>query len=109
MKPEETKNITTAKPSSSRPQRAESPVCVPLVSAQRGKFTTLPEVKIEGLAAAQLNAYRAFVKDVEGEEAEAGAVISAGLEMLFAADTGFVRWQQEQRKTGRLNSNGKAH
>ena len=106
MKPEETKNTTTAKPSS-RPNRAESPVCAPLVSAQRGKFTTLPEVKIEGLAAAQLQAYRAFVKEIEGEEAEAGAVLSAGLEMLFAADTGFVRWQQEQRKTGRHNGPGK--
>ena len=102
MKPEETKTTATAK-TSSRPNRAESPVCVPLVSAQRGKFTTLPEVKIEGLAAAQLNAYRAFVKEIEGEEAEVGAVLSAGLEMLFAADTGFVRWQQEQRKTGRSN------
>ena len=44
MKPEETKTTATVK-TSSRPQRAESPVCVPLVSAQRGKFTTLPEVK----------------------------------------------------------------
>ena len=108
MKPEETKNVTTAK-RPSRPQRAEVTVCAPLVSAQRGKFVALPEVKIEGLAAAQLNAYRAFVKEIEGEEAEAGAVLSAGLEMLFAADTGFVRWQQEQRKTGRPNGNGKAH
>lgn len=108
MKPEETKTTATVK-TSSRPTRAETTACVPLVSAQRGKFVALQEVKIEGLAAAQLNAYRAFVKEIEGEEPEAGAVISAGLEMLFAADMGFVRWQQEQRKTGRLNGISKAH
>ena len=102
MKPEETKNITTVKPSS-RPNRVEVAACVPVVSAQRGKFVAWPEVKIEGLVAAQLQHYCSFVKELEGDAPEAGAIISAGLEMLFAADTGFVRWQQEQRKTGRLN------
>lgn len=107
MKPEATKPTPTATPSS-RPQRAEVAACVPLVSAQRGKFTILPEVSIEALAAAQLNAYRAFVKEIEGEEPEAGAVLSAGLEMLFAADAGFVRWQREQRPTARARGRGPA-
>ena len=83
-----------------RLSNAAAPQYAPLVSAQRGKFTMLPEVKIEGLAATQLEAYRAFVKDVEGAEPEAGAVISASLEMLFEADQGFARWLQEQRKKG---------
>jgi hypothetical protein len=84
-----------------RAVKPELPALTPLVSAQRGKFATLPEAKIESLAAANLRAYCAFVKEIEGEEPEAGAIISAGLEMLFEADQGFVRWQQEQRKKGR--------
>ena len=102
MMPEATK-VTPESKRPSRPARPEPTVGVPLVSAQRGKFATLPEVKIESLVATQLQHYRAFVQELEGDEPEAGAILSAGLEMLFAADTGFVRWQQEQRKTGRLN------
>ena len=100
MKTEAAKT-TTRVSRNHRPARPEVNVCVPLVSAQRGKFVTLPEVTLEGLVATQLQSYRAFVKDIEGEEPTAGAVLSVGLEMLFAADAGFLRWQQEQRKTGR--------
>lgn len=91
-------------PELKRPHRSSpvaAPPYAPLVSAQRGKFATLPEVKLESLVAAQLHAYCAFVEELEGTPPETGAVISAGLEMLFAADTGFARWQQEQRKTYR--------
>lgn len=84
-----------------RPVKPEPLSVTPLVSAQRGKFVTLPEVALEGLVALQLRAYCAFVKEVEGEEPETGAVLSAGLEMLFETDQGFVRWRQEQRKKGR--------
>jgi hypothetical protein len=101
MMPEEAKGTPESK-RPSRPSRPEPTACVPLVSAQRGKFATLPEVKIESLVATQLQHYRAFVQELEGEEPEAGAILSAGLEMLFVADTGFARWQLEQRKTGRL-------
>lgn len=106
MNQEEVKTTPDAK-RPPRPNHAATPSYTPLVSAQRGKFTTLPEVKIEGLAATQLEAYCAFVKEVEGDEPEAGAIISASLEMLFEADQGFARWQQEQRKTSRPHSPGK--
>lgn len=84
-----------------RPARPETTAARPLVSAQRGRFTVLPEVTLERLAADNLRAYCGYVCAVEGTEPEDGAVISAALEMLFAADAGFARWQQEQHKKGR--------
>lgn len=73
----------------------------PLVSAKRGKFESLKDARIEAVLFEQLKIYKEFVKDVEGDEPDDGALISAGLEMLFAADKGFERWQQERRKRTR--------
>lgn len=97
---EETKTAPEGK-RPSRPHRAEPSPTGPLVSAQRGKYVALPEGRIESPIATQLQQYRAFVRELEGEEPEVGAIISTGLEMLFAADTSFARWQQEQRKITR--------
>ncbi len=84
-----------------RAVRAETLESVPLVSAKRGKFESLKDAKVEAVIYARLGEYKAFVKEVEGEEPEEGAVISAGLEMLFAADAGFERWLNERRKRER--------
>ena|GEM_PF-1847666 len=80
---------------------AEAGTDAPLVSAKRGKFRTVENAKIEALVFARLEDYKAFVAEIEGEEPEAGAVISAGLELLFDADRGFERWLAEQRRKGR--------
>lgn len=85
----------------SRISRTESTESIPLVSAKRGKFESLKDAKIEAVAFSQLKDYKAFVKDIEGEEPEDGAIVSAALEMLFEADKGFERWQQNERKKGR--------
>ncbi|MFL6230542.1 MAG: hypothetical protein ACJ741_17360 [Pyrinomonadaceae bacterium] len=84
-----------------RASKTETPENVPLVSAKRGKFESLKDAKVEAVIFARLGEYKAFVQEMEGEEPEEGAIISAGLEMLFAADKGFERWQGEQRKRER--------
>jgi hypothetical protein len=84
-----------------RANKTETPENVPLVSAKRGKFESLRDAKVEAVIFARLGEYKAFVNEMEGEEPEEGAIVSAGLEMLFAADKGFERWQSEQRKRER--------
>ncbi len=74
---------------------------VPLVSAKRGKFETVENARVEALVFARLEDYKAFVAEIEGEEPDTGAVISAGLEMLFDADRGFERWAMNERRKGR--------
>jgi len=83
------------------PVRAETSETVPLVSAKRGKFETLQNTKIEAVVYARLTDYKSFVCELEGEEPEDGAIISAGLEMLFGADKGFARWGSDTRKKNR--------
>ena len=87
-----------------RAGKAETTESVPLVSAKRGKFESLKDAKVEAVIYARLGDYKAFVKEMEGEEPEEGAIISAGLEMLFAADSGFERWLNDQRKRDRQTS-----
>lgn len=86
---------------SSRRAAAETAEVAPLVSCKRGKFQTLESAKIEAPVFMRFADYKAFVAEMEGEEPEDGAIISAGLEMLFAADKGFERWMVEQRRKGR--------
>jgi hypothetical protein len=86
---------------SSRVGKNEISDSVPLVSAKRGKFESLKDAKIEAMVFARMKDYKAFVKEIEGEEPEDGSVISVALELLFSADKGFERWQQEQRRKGR--------
>lgn len=85
----------------SRTSKTESTETLPLVSAKRGKFESLKEAKIEAVVFAQLEDYKAFVREIEGEEPEDGAIVSAALEMLFESDKGFERWQQNERKKGK--------
>ena len=88
---------------------AEAADVAPLVSAKRGKFETLTDTKIEAPVFGRFKDYKAFVAELEGEEPEDGAIISAGLEMLFEADKGFERWYTEQRRKGRNGSGNGAH
>jgi hypothetical protein len=83
---------------SRRTVKTEAAECAPLVSAKRGKFESLKDAKIEALIYERLMSYKTFVKEIEGEEPEEGAIISAGLEMLLDADAGFARWLAEQRR-----------
>jgi hypothetical protein len=83
---------------------AEAAEVAPLVSSKRGKFETLENAKIEAPVFGRFKDYKAFVAELEGEEPEDGAIISAGLEMLFEADKGFERWYAEQRRKGRNGS-----
>jgi hypothetical protein len=84
-----------------RAGKAEGPESAPLVSAKRGKFESLNDAKVEAVIYARLGKYKAFVKELEGEEPEEGAIISAGLEMLFGADAGFERWLNDQLRRER--------
>ena len=87
-----------------RTAKAETTTSVPLVSAKRGKFTQLTDTKVEAEVYARLSAYKAFVREIEGEEPDEGAIVSASLEMLFEADKGFERWLNDQRKKSRQPS-----
>jgi hypothetical protein len=87
-----------------RRSAAEAAEVAPLVSSKRGKFETLANAKIEAPVFGRFKDYKAFVAELEGEEPEDGAIISAGLEMLFEADRGFERWSAEQRRKGRNGS-----
>lgn len=87
-----------------RRSAAEAAEVAPLVSSKRGKFETLANAKIEAPVFGRFKDYKAFVAELEGEEPEDGAIISAGLEMLFEADHGFERWYAEQRRKGRNGS-----
>lgn len=98
---DEAKNGREAHARGRRTARTETPESLPLVSAKRGKFEPLKDTKIEAVVFARLGDYKAFVKEIEGEEPDEGAIVSAGLEMLFQADKGFERWQGEQRKRER--------
>jgi hypothetical protein len=88
----------------SRRGAAEAAEVAPLVSSKRGKFETLENAKIEAPVFGRFKDYKAFVAELEGEEPEDGAIISAGLEMLFDADRGFERWYAEQRRKSRNGS-----
>ena len=83
----------------SRTTRSEGDEDAPLVSAKRGKFAKLSEIKVEALVYARLCQYKEFVREMDGEEADEGAILSAGLERLFDADQGFQRWLNGRRKT----------
>ena len=89
---------------SGRRANGEATESAPLVSAKRGKFETVENAKVEALVFARLEDYKQFVAEIEGEEPDTGAVISAGLEMLFDADKGFKRWATEQRRKNRNGS-----
>lgn len=84
-----------------RTARVETTMSIPLVSAKRGKFTSLTNTKVEAVVYARLSDYKAFVREIEGEEPDEGAIVSAALEMLFEADKGFERWMIDQRKKNR--------
>ena len=83
---------------------AEATDVTPLVSSKRGKFEVLENTKIEAPIFGRFKDYKAFVAELEGDEPEDGAIISAGLEMLFEADKGFERWYAEQRRKSRNGS-----
>lgn len=87
----------------------ETTEVAPLVSSKRGKFETLTNTKIEAPVFGRFKDYKAFVAELEGEEPEDGAIISAGLEMLFEADKGFERWYAEQRRKSRNGSGNGSH
>jgi hypothetical protein len=84
----------------------EATEVAPLVSSKRGKFEVLTGAKIEAPVFGRFKDYKAFVAELEGEEPEDGAIISAGLEMLFEADRGFEKWLGEQRRKSRERSSG---
>jgi len=100
----ETKKVNDNLRGFGRTSRTEATEALPLVSAKRGKFESLKDAKIEAVVFAQLKDYKAFVREIEGEEPEDGAIVSAALEMLFETDKGFERWQEERRKKGRQSS-----
>ena len=101
MGKDEAKNEREREARSRRNPKTELTENVPLVSAKRGKFTELSNTKVEAVVYARLTDYKAFVREVEGEEPDEGAIVSAGLEMLFNADQLFERWQNDQRKKSR--------
>lgn len=101
MAKDETKNGRESQTGSRRTAKTETATSVPLVSAKRGKFTSLRDTKVESVVYAQLSDYKMFVREVEGEEPDEGAIVSAALEMLFEADLGFERWLNDQRKKSR--------
>ncbi len=88
-----------------RTSKSEVTASVPLVSAKRGKFTPLTDTRVEAVVYARLSEYKAFVREIEGEEPDEGAVVSAALEMLFEADKGFERWLADQRRKTRQPGN----
>lgn len=101
MVKDETNNGREAQGKARRTAKAETTTSVPLVSAKRGKFTQLSDINVEAVVYARLSDYKAFVREIEGEEPDEGAVVSAALEMLFEADLGFERWLNDRRRKSR--------
>jgi len=85
-------------PKGTRRNGAERTETVPLVSSRRGKFRTLEGCELEAEVHEKLGEYKQFVREVEGDEPTNGAICSAALEMLFAADGAFLRSQEGKRK-----------
>ncbi len=74
---------------------------MPLVSSRRGKFRALEGCELEAEVHEKLGEYKQFVREMEGEEPTDGAICSAALEMLFAADGAFMRAREGKRKNSR--------
>ena len=94
-----------------RSSTVERTEVAPLVSSRRGKFIRLENLELEAEASAKLTKYKQYVREVEGEEPTDGAICSAALEMLFAADAGFMQSLDGQRRAGRnaaVRQNGAA-
>jgi len=112
MKPMAKDGTKQAREENKRARRnggADAAESAPLVSAKRGKFETVERAKIEALVFARLGDYKQFVAEIEGEEPEDGAIISAGLEMLFDADEGFEWWAAEERRKNRNGTSAPAN
>lgn len=88
-------------PRGTRQNGAERTASPPLVSSRRGKFRALEGCELEAEVHEKLGEYKQFVREMEGEEPTDGAICSAALEMLFAADGAFVRSQEGRRKSSR--------
>ena len=91
-------------PKGARNVATERVETVPLVSSRRGKFRTLEQCELEAEVHERLGEYKSFVREVEGEEPTVGAICSAALEMLFAADRAFAKSQETKRKNVRSES-----
>lgn len=91
-------------PKGARSVATERVETVPLVSSRRGKFRMLEGCELEAEVHEKLGEYKSFVREVEGEEPTDGAICSAALEMLFAADTAFAKSQETKRKSIRHGS-----
>ena len=91
-------------PRATRQNGAERTESAPLVSSRRGKFRALEGCELEAEVHEKLGEYKQFVREVEGEEPTDGAICSAALEMLFAADGAFLRSQESKRKNSRNGS-----
>ncbi len=88
-------------PRATRQNGTERTETMPLVSSRRGKFRMLEECELEAVVHEKLGEYKQFVCEMEGEEPTDGAICSAALEMLFAADGAFLRAQEGKRKNSR--------
>lgn len=91
-----------------RSAAVERTEAAPLVSSRRGKFVTLEHLELEAEAGDKLTKYKDYVREIEGEEPKEGSICSAALEMLFAADTGFIESLETNRKAEK-NGAGKQH
>lgn len=91
-------------PRGTRQSGTERMATAPLVSSRRGKFRALEGCELEAEVHEKLGEYKQFVREVEGEEPTDGAICSAALEMLFAADEAFVRSQESGRRNARHNA-----
>ncbi len=88
-------------PRGTRQNGGERTETMPLVSSRRGKFHALEDCELEAEVHEKLSEYKQFVREVEGDEPTNGAICSAALEMLFAADGAFLRSQEGKRKSSR--------
>jgi len=88
-------------PRGTRQNGTERTETMPLVSSRRGKFRKLEGCELEAEIHEKLGEYKQFVREMEGEEPTDGAICSAALEMLFAADGAFLRAQEGKRKNSR--------
>ena len=86
--------------------RTETVDAFPLVSSKRGKYLTLEQCDLDAQVHADLFEYVEFVRDADGEEPKVGGIVSAALERLFEADTGFPKWRENRRNRARAESNG---
>src|SRR6266487_5558310 len=75
---------------------------IPLVRPIRIKYEALKGCEIDTRLLEKMAEYASYVEKYSGNKPTPGEIVSAGLEELFKLDKGFIKWQEEQPRSDRV-------